>query len=63
MSRTPPGWTPGGDEASSYRIERGVGDQPWLVEWEQVGEVDGSQHEFTDTPAAKVLTFYRVLAV
>ena len=55
------GWTSDGD-ADAFRIERGVGDQPWRVEWEQVGEVDGGQCEFGDTPTEKVLTFYRVLA-
>jgi hypothetical protein len=56
-------WVPVGEAAAACRIERGVGEQPWLVQWEQVGQVDGSRRTFTDTPKQKVLTFYRVIAV
>jgi len=56
-------WLPGTAAAANYRIERGVAEQPWLVQWEQVGEVDGSRGTFTDTPKQKAPTFYRAVAV
>ena len=57
-------WVPaGGPAVSRYRIERGAGDEPWLVRWEQAGEVDGATTTFTDAPGEKALTFYRVIAV
>jgi hypothetical protein len=48
-------------EAATYRVERGVGEQPWLVKWEKVAEVNGTESSFKDNPPRKTLTFYRVL--
>jgi hypothetical protein len=58
------GWTPAaGAVAARYRIERGVGEQPWLVKWEAAGEVEGGRTEFADAARPKALAFYRAIAV
>lgn len=55
-------WTPSGAFARN-RVERGAGAHPWLVKWEQAGEVAGGVALFSEKPSQKELLFYRVIGI